>query len=60
MVDKGSVNRPVLDPDEEDKILAGRDDVLDNADDWVDVGGNGSSAGNCLRTCHGDPKPEKP
>ena len=47
MVDKGSTNRPKLDPDEADKLLGGRDDVIDNADDWVDLGGNGSSAGNC-------------
>ena len=59
MVDKGSANRPVLDPDEEDKILGGRNDVIDNADDWVDVGGNGSSAGNCEDHVTVIPKPEE-
>lgn len=59
MVDKGSTNRPKLDPDEADKILGGRDDVIDNADDWVDLGGNGSSAGNCEDHITVIPKPEE-
>lgn len=59
MVDKGSTNRPKLDPDEADKLLGGRDDVIDNADDWVDLGGNGSSAGNCEDYITVIPKPEE-
>lgn len=47
VVDRGSQQPPSVDPDISGDVIAGRDDVVSNADKWVDVGGNGNSVGNC-------------
>lgn len=59
MVDKGSTNRPTLDPDLAGDLTAGRDDVIDKADDLVDLDGTGSSVGNCTDNTTTVTKPEE-
>lgn len=59
MVDKASTNRPVLDPDLTGDLTAGRDEILDNAEDLVDLGGTGSSTGNCTEHTTTITKPEE-
>lgn len=59
MVDKGSTNRPQLDPDLAGDLIAGRDEVLDHIDDYVNVDGNGSSAGSCTSHTTTITKPEE-
>lgn len=49
MVDKGSANRPNLDPDLAGDLIAGRDEVIGSAEDRVDLGGTGSSTGTCRK-----------
>lgn len=59
MVDKGSTNRPTLDPDLAGDLTAGRDEVIDKADDLVDLDGTGSSVGNCTDNTTTVTKPEE-
>ena len=59
MVDKGSTNRPSLDPDVAGDLIAGRDEVADKAEDIVDITGNGSSAGECHAHTTTITKPEE-
>ena len=59
MVDKGSTNRPVLDPDLAGDLIAGRDEVIDDADDMIDLGGTGSSTGTCREHTTVIGKPEE-
>ena len=59
MVDKGSTNRPTLDPDLAGDLTAGRDEVIDKADDMVDLDGTGSSVGNCTDHTTTITKPEE-
>ncbi len=47
IVDKASTQKPTIDPDVDGSVMAGRDDVVDKAEDFVDVSGNGTSVGNC-------------
>lgn len=47
VVDRASTDRPSIDPDESGDLMGGRDEVVDNAGDIVDVEGNGSSTGTC-------------
>lgn len=59
MVDKGSTNRPTLDPDLAGDLTAGRDEVIDKADNMVDLDGTGSSVGNCTDHTTTITKPEE-
>lgn len=50
IVDRGSTEKPTIDPDVSGNLIGGRDDVVGNADKWVDeekLNGNGTSVGNC-------------
>lgn len=47
MVDKGSTEKPTLDPDLAGDLIGGRNEIVDNAGDWVNVDGTGSSTGTC-------------
>ena len=47
VVDRTSTTKPTIDPDAAGDIIGGRDEVVDKADDMVNVEGNGSSTGTC-------------
>lgn len=41
VVDKTGTNPPTVNPDLTGGLIAGRDEVVNNADKWADLGGNG-------------------